>query len=159
MGALTHDGEVLQSLPTNASQINFDKTGTDLNSTQVENAIKEVNAKVNTNADDITQLKSGLMSNPTAATKNSDYVGDNFLKVLRIGNLVNVSGRFQVTTEKPAGQGNYLFSGLPVPYGGVVAVNSTLDKEFIVTAYGVLTSNIVVPTGNYNVQVTYSVTN
>ena len=60
MGALTHNGEVLQSLPANASQINFNKTGTNLNSTQVENAIKEVNGKVNTNTDDITQLKSGL---------------------------------------------------------------------------------------------------
>lgn len=60
MGALTHNGDVLQGLPANASQINFDKTGTDLNSTQVENAIKEVNTKVNANTDDITQLKSGL---------------------------------------------------------------------------------------------------
>lgn len=48
MGALTHNGEVLQSLPANASQINFDKTGTNLNSTQTENAIKEVNTKANT---------------------------------------------------------------------------------------------------------------
>lgn len=61
MGALTHNGEVLQGLPANASQINFDKTGTDLNSTQTENAIKEVNTKVNTNTDDIDQLKSGLI--------------------------------------------------------------------------------------------------
>lgn len=61
MGALTHNGEVLQSLPANASQINFDKTGTNLNSTQTENAIKEVNTKVNTNTDNITQLKSGLI--------------------------------------------------------------------------------------------------
>lgn len=62
MGAITHNGEVLQRLPANASQINFDKTGTDLNSTQTENAIKEVNTKVNTNTEDITQLKSGLTS-------------------------------------------------------------------------------------------------
>ena len=48
MGALTHNGEVLQSLPANASQINFDNTGTNLNSTQTENAIKEVNTKANT---------------------------------------------------------------------------------------------------------------
>lgn len=60
MGALTHNGEVLQRLPADASQINFDKTGTNLNSTQTENAIKEVNTKVNTNTNDITQLKSGL---------------------------------------------------------------------------------------------------
>lgn len=62
MGALTHNGEVLQSLPADASQINFNNTGTNLNSTQTENAIKEVNTKVNTNTDDITQLKSGLNS-------------------------------------------------------------------------------------------------
>ena len=62
MGAITHNGEVLQRLPANASQINFDKTGTNLNSTQTEAAIKEVNTKVNTNAADIDQLKSGLTS-------------------------------------------------------------------------------------------------
>lgn len=62
MGALTHNGEVLQSLPADASQINFDKTGTDLNSTQTEAAIKEVNGKVNDNADEIDQLKSGLIT-------------------------------------------------------------------------------------------------
>ena len=61
MGALTHNGEVLQNLPANASQINFDKTGTNLNSTQTENAIKEVNTKVNTNTADIAQLMRGLM--------------------------------------------------------------------------------------------------
>lgn len=60
MGALTHNGEVLQRLPADASQINFDNTGTNLNSTQTENAIKEVNTKVNTNTDDIDELKSGL---------------------------------------------------------------------------------------------------
>jgi hypothetical protein len=60
MGVITHNGEVLQSLPANASQINFDNTGTNLNSTQTENAIKEVNTKVNTNTADINQLKSGL---------------------------------------------------------------------------------------------------
>lgn len=48
MGAITHNGEVLQRLPADAGQINFDNTGTNLNSTQVENAIKEVNTKVNT---------------------------------------------------------------------------------------------------------------
>lgn len=48
MGAITHNGEVLQRLPANASQINFDKTGTNLNSTQTESAIKEVNTKANT---------------------------------------------------------------------------------------------------------------
>lgn len=65
MGALTHNGDVLQGLPADASQINFNKAGTDLDSTQVENAIKEVNTKVNTNANDIDQLKSGLKSGIT----------------------------------------------------------------------------------------------
>lgn len=68
MGALTHNGEVLQSLPANASQINFNKTGTNLNSTQTENAIKEVNTKVNTNTTDINQLKSGLTNNSVNLT-------------------------------------------------------------------------------------------
>lgn len=68
MGALTHNGEIMQGLPANASQINFDKTGTDLSATQTENAIKEVNGKVNANAEDITQLKSGLNVSQSGTT-------------------------------------------------------------------------------------------
>lgn len=73
MGAITHNGEVLQGLPADASQINFDKTGTDLNSTQTEAAIKEVNTKVNTNTEDITQLKSGLIGMMGGAKMASGY--------------------------------------------------------------------------------------
>lgn len=84
MGALTHNGEVLQGLPANASQINFDKTGTDLNSTQTENAIKEVNTKANTNANDIDQLKSGLNSkaNYQYYDKESSATEDDAIKDL-----------------------------------------------------------------------------
>lgn len=83
MGALTHNGEVLQGLPANASQINFDNTGTNLNSTQTENAIKEVNTKANTNATAINGLVSGLASKakmlhiivPLAKTDVNGFLG------------------------------------------------------------------------------------
>lgn len=81
MGALTHNGEVMQGLPADASQINFDKTGTDLNSTQTENAIKEVNTKANTNAADITQLKSGLankIDGYSLTSENIDAAPNNY---------------------------------------------------------------------------------
>lgn len=74
MGAITHSGEVLQKLPADASQVNFDKTGTNLTSTQTENAIKEVNTKVNTNTNDIAQLMSGLTSRLMIAQTNIEGV-------------------------------------------------------------------------------------
>lgn len=88
MGALTHNGEVLQSLPANASQINFDKTGTNLNSTQTENAIKEVNTKVNTNTDDITQLKSGLTNLQTVTITASEGVTISEASIKRVGKVI-----------------------------------------------------------------------
>lgn len=108
MGALTHNGDVLQGLPANASQINFDNTGTDLDSTQVENAIKEVNTKVNTNANDIDQLKSGLanlnnlnnlyLSFP--ATDMQDYLSkaiDHADSNFSVGLTINAIGIWQGT--------------------------------------------------------------
>lgn len=102
MGALTHNGEVLQRLPANASQINFDNTGTNLNSTQTENAIKEVNTKVNTNTSDITQLKSGLIGvdkisqyifNAETMTDFNDLVTDKAVTIYQIGYTANMSNK------------------------------------------------------------------
>jgi len=107
---------------------------------------------------ELATLKSGLMSAATDAQKNADYVGDSYVKVLRIGKLVNVSGRFKVETEKPNGQENYLFSGLPAPAGQIIPVYSDTNKAFIISVAGNLTSNGVVETQFYNIDVTYSTT-
>lgn len=107
---------------------------------------------------ELTSLMSGLMSAATDAQKNTDYVGVSYVKVLRIGKLVNVSGRFEVTTEKPEGQGNYLFSGLPAPSGQIIPVYSDTNKAFIISVGGNLTANGVVATQFYNIDVTYSTT-
>ena len=45
-GIFTHNGNMLQALPSNASQINYDNSNTGLSATQVQNAIDELNAKV-----------------------------------------------------------------------------------------------------------------
>lgn len=107
MGAITHNGEVLQSLPANASQINFDKTGTDLNSTQVENAIKEVNTKANTNANDIYQLKSGL-----TGKQNKDYT---LVGTIDVSGTINLSGYKEVFFQ-PQG-GAYVSPVMPIING------------------------------------------
>lgn len=96
MGSLTHNGEVLQSLPANASQINFDKTGTNLNATQTEAAIKEVNGKVNTNSEDINQLKSGLIGVGHVRTEPVTLTGgepgtDGSFTIANFGNVAPVS--------------------------------------------------------------------
>lgn len=48
MGAITHNGEVLQGLPGIASQVNYDNSDSGLSATQVQDAIDEVNAKLGT---------------------------------------------------------------------------------------------------------------
>lgn len=47
MGALTHNGEVLQSLPADASQINYDNTDSHLQATQVQAAVDELKIGLN----------------------------------------------------------------------------------------------------------------
>lgn len=94
-------------------------------------------------------------SEPIRATANTAYVDNNNLFVTRVGRLVNVSGRFHVKAEKPAGQANYLFSGLPdIVDGTIVSFYDITGKKFLI-ATNVLTSNDAIPVGYYNVQFTY----
>lgn len=123
MGAITHNGEVLQRLPANASQINFDKTGTNLNSTQTEAAIKEVNTKVNANTDDITQLKSGLIGIGTELN-NTSYSGIKYISIGRL-KIVFISGQELTdgdTLGLPAGTNNSVVLLRDETVGGCVQV-------------------------------------
>lgn len=111
-------------------------------------------------------MASSIFNNPlidksVLATKNATYVGDNHLYVTRIGNLVNVSGRFQVTTAKPAGQSSYLFTDLPQPISAVDFISPNNNTVLLIVGsggHGILTSNGSAPTGYYNVQFTYLAT-
>lgn len=123
MGALTHNGEVLQRLPADASQINFNKTGTNLNSTQTENAIKEVNTKVNTNANDIDQLKSGLAYSLYGAIDTSTVFAGTLFKesdiaFLKVEEFVSLPTANTVLVEK-----------IPVGYRPKVNVEFTLIQR------------------------------
>lgn len=148
----------------NGNLLTGDKTGAQLGLAEAQD-IGDLSALTTTDKSSavgaINEVNSILMSRPTEAVKNTDYVGDNFLKVLRIGNLVNVSGRFQVETEKPEGYTNYLFSNLPIPAGATVGVhNNTFESvRLYINNEGYLTCNEVAPTGYYNVSATYSATN
>lgn len=89
------------------------------------------------------------------ATPNSAYVGYNRVYATKIGKLVNVAGRFTITTTKPSGQSNYLFSGLPIPKGNTIGFVLPSGKEIIINADGCLTSNVELPPSSLNVQFTY----
>lgn len=99
-----------------------------------------------------------IMSAPTNAVKNANYVGESYLKILQIGNLVNVSGRFQVTTQKPATQTYYLFSQLPLPAGHIVPLANNSNVQLFVNTGGYISSNDAIDPGYYNVQCTYAMT-
>lgn len=95
------------------------------------------------------------MATSELATPNSTYVGFNQVYVTKVGKLVNVSGRFNVTTEKPSGGDNYLFSGLPSPKGIIIGFDTFDGLEFIINQNGWLTSNSAVGVGARNIQFTY----
>jgi len=94
---------------------------------------------------------------PILATANTDYIGQSWLYITRIGRLVNVSGRFRVISKKPSGLENYLFSGLPVPKGKTVGLTlPNTNTELVINSEGLLTSADEVPAIWYDVQYTYS---
>ena len=47
MGALTHNGDVITGLPSNASQINYDNTKSGMAATQVQAAVDELKSSLN----------------------------------------------------------------------------------------------------------------
>ena len=101
-----------------------------------------------------------LFSNVITIDGNSDYItqeGAKSIYYVKIGRVVIVSGRFNIATEKPAGQSNYLFINLPAPLS-LVSVNESSRDDLILTDsddVGVLTSNSAVGTGNYNIFCAY----
>ena len=95
------------------------------------------------------------MSTSEPATPNSTYVGNNYLFVTKVGKLVNVAGRFQIKTEKPSGQSNYLFSGLPAPSGVIIPFTTSNEVTMLINLNGHLTSNEAIPAGYWQVQFTY----
>lgn len=46
MGALTHNGEVLQGLPSDASQVNYDNSSSGMAATQVQDAVDELKSNL-----------------------------------------------------------------------------------------------------------------
>ena len=101
-----------------------------------------------------------LFNDVITVNGNSDYItqeGAKSIYYVKIGRIVIVSGRFNIATEKPAGQSNYLFINLPAPLS-LVSVNESSRDDLILTDsddVGVLTSNSVVGTGNYNIFCAY----
>ena len=98
-----------------------------------------------------------LLDKPTASTaQDGIYVdGNQKLYYITFGKMVIVCGRISVTTAKPAGQSNWLFSLLPVPTSGIASVYSDTNVSLIINTSGYLTSNLAVAAGYYNVMAAY----
>lgn len=101
------------------------------------------------------------LDNIHEVTGNTDYITGtaNTIFYVKIGHLVVVSGRFQITTAKPSGQVP-LFENLPIPkahtgVGHIVPVDDSVGSGFIINDLGYLTSNNAINTGNYNVSGAY----
>ena len=108
-------------------------------------------------AEELSALNDSLTTVQVVAA-NTTYISNNWLSLVKIGRIVNISGRFTVATQKPSGQSNYLFS-VPAPQGAVVPIYvegpSGHTPAIIINTDGLLTSNNAVPTGNYNVFISY----
>ena len=91
------------------------------------------------------------------AVANAIYVNENQkLYYSKFGKMVNVCGRIEITTQKPAGQSNYLFSGLPIPASGIASVTSSdANDVIIINGSGYLTSNQTMAPGYYNLTCAY----
>jgi len=85
---------------------------------------------------------------------NSDYVTGS-LNYIKFGKMVILNSRFTIHTEKPSGQSNYLFTGLPIPSSVVPVCTHDMSKLIIVNSSGELTSNLAVPAGTYNIFAAY----
>ena len=104
----------------------------------------------------------GYLSNNSInqATANKTYCnGTNWVHWAKAGRIVTVAGRFQVTTQKPAGQSYKLFTGLPDPAGSIIpftgATNMFVAGTGTAGANGFITSNDAVVTGYYNISASY----
>lgn len=53
MGAITHNGDVLQGLPSDANQVNYDNSDSGLNATQLQDAIDEIVTNFQAGVDDV----------------------------------------------------------------------------------------------------------
>lgn len=96
----------------------------------------------------ITPLVQNASYNLTYTTSSLYYA--------QYGRMVILCGRIEITTAKPAGQSNYLFSGLPVPASGIASVTSTdANDAVIINGNGYLTSNQAMATGFYNLTGAY----
>lgn len=99
-----------------------------------------------------------LNHNPTDVSpiKNQSYVGDGNVYVEQYGKMVVMVGRFNITTKKPSGQGNYLFNGLPIPKSDIAYVaNGTGIGDLFINGSGQFTSNSEIQTGYMNVSCAY----
>lgn len=97
------NGKILSGLPNHAKDIVFDNTGSPLNSTNTEDAIKEVNS--NLTVQDITSQVNIVNSNVSSC------------KVYRLGHLIQID---VILTQAIANTNviNYV-TGLPTPYTAV----------------------------------------
>lgn len=146
MGAITHNGEVLQRLPANASQINFDNTGTDLNSTQAENAIKEVNSKVNNlgycnvlNAEPITLAGDAELNNITNVGVYGNILYPSNLGHSPEPNNTDASRVKLLVSQTGSSLMNSIEQQITI-INGVSGVNNTYKRQFLNNAWSDWTS-------------------
>ena len=100
-------------------------------------------------------------SNVISVTGNSTYINGTMKTVqyVKFGKMVLVTGRFEITTTVPSGQGNYLFRGLPKPASNVVPVYDG-SSDYLLLAQGdqndgVITKNGALNTGYKNIMFCY----
>lgn len=73
-----HTMSDIKDFEANASNINFDKNGTDLKSVTVQDAVKEVNAKANANKELILSVQAELGTNKATLIDNISYVFNSY---------------------------------------------------------------------------------
>lgn len=155
----------VDALELTVSQMSASTLPYDAN-TSIKQKIDNVESSIPTSASDLpyssTQSTKQAIDNivpkeQTTFRKNGNYVGTANVSAFSFGRIIVVSGRFEVTAEKPAGQSYSLFEGLPAPPPGAIIPVFDLyaNLGLLIKSGGIITSNSKVSTGWYNISATY----
>lgn len=134
-------GKNFRGIINKAKQMIFDNTGTDLISTNAEDAIKEVNSNLSPTSVSVTY--------GTGVTAESGGV-------YRMGKLVIVQVRLNTTSSMTDG----IVSGLPTPKntstsGGIISVDNNKNIPISINGFGVVNASTAVSAGTLLLSTAY----
>ena len=131
----------MQKNPFNGANIGFDNTGSGLSSTNIQDAINEVNNK--------------SAVNTISCTNNTTYIlnADTHISVFEIGKMLIFQGWCQVSTEIPTFETAYTLSGVSIGFYQYVYLLKTTGETYKMNVNNNILQVVdrAVPAGYYSI--------